>query len=576
MNPTKVFLDEAEWLEISPTFFTPTTGDERLAAVIGYLTGDGSISSRSGRYTKKSGEVSVYAESRTGAFYSNHKEDLELIRADLISLGLVSEGVNVTLKKNQNHEDGYQLQIGKHSSNMLVASGAPENKKTMEYFEVPDWILSGTKDVKRAYLSALFGAEGNRPSTDESSQSRMPRMPKINMCKIEPVSGKKYFEQLQSIMTELGVSSTVSVTSATKYGKNYSTYWLSVHNTYENLIQFFSEVGYTYCNDKSVEGWKWLQYLKAYRFECNRRKNQVLEGISKSETWKQIGERIGLTPGAAHRIAKSIEEGKETKAGHSFPRFSEWISERWIESLGLLKVKVASKQNLPKQEVWNLLVSSPDHSYLLASGANNFNSFENMSGRVYHQFDRKIHVGDYPFNPKLPIWVGQDFNVDPMSTVILQPQPNGELWAVDEIFFHNSNTQEVCEELERRYWRYTNQVIIYPDPAGGNRSSARGESDLDIFREKGFKKIKYRKKHPPVVDRINAVNRMCKDAAGNIRLRVNKKCYNVITSLEQTIYKEGSPEVNKSMGVEHMADAIGYPIEIEFPTRKIKIAGRNL
>lgn len=203
-------------------------------------------------------------------------------------------------------------------------------------------------------------------------------------------------------------------------------------------------------------------------------------------------------------------------------------------------------------------------------------SFENMSGRVYHQFDRKIHVGDYPFNPKLPIWVGQDFNVDPMSTVILQPQPNGELWAVDEIFFHNSNTQEVCEELERRYWRYTNQVIIYPDPAGGNRSSARGESDLDIFREKGFKKIKYRKKHPPVVDRINAVNRMCKDAAGNIRLRVNKKCYNVITSLEQTIYKEGSPEVNKSMGVEHMADAIGYPIEIEFPTRKIKIAGRNL
>lgn len=203
-------------------------------------------------------------------------------------------------------------------------------------------------------------------------------------------------------------------------------------------------------------------------------------------------------------------------------------------------------------------------------------SFETMSGRVYHQFDRNTHVGDYQFNPKLPIWVGQDFNVDPMSSVIMQPQPNGEVWVVDEIFLHNSNTQEVCEEIERRYWRYMKQIIIYPDPAGGNRSSARGESDLDIFREKGLKKIKYRKKHPPVVDRVNAVNRMFKDANGNVRMRISKKCHNLIASLEQTLYKEGSPEINKALNIEHMSDALGYPTEVEFPTRQIKIAGRNL
>jgi hypothetical protein len=42
-------------------------------------------------------------------------------------------------------------------------------------------------------------------------------------------------------------------------------------------------------------------------------------------------------------------------------------------------------------------------------------SFESMAGRVYYAFDRKQHVGLYPFNPRLPIIVGQDFNVDPMS-----------------------------------------------------------------------------------------------------------------------------------------------------------------
>lgn len=203
-------------------------------------------------------------------------------------------------------------------------------------------------------------------------------------------------------------------------------------------------------------------------------------------------------------------------------------------------------------------------------------SFETMSGRVYHQFERESHVGNYSFNPKLPIWVGQDFNVDPMSTVIMQPQPNGEIWIVDEIFQHNSNTEDICCELERLYWRYTKQIVVYPDPAGGNRSSARGESDLDIFREKGFKRIKYRKKHPAVADRVNAVNRMLRDASGNIRIRVNKSCRNIIASLEQTLYKEGSREVDKSAGAEHMADALGYAIELEFPGRKVKIAGRNL
>ncbi|MFX4790372.1 terminase, partial [Acinetobacter baumannii] len=76
---------------------------------------------------------------------------------------------------------------------------------------------------------------------------------------------------------------------------------------------------------------------------------------------------------------------------------------------------------------------------------------------VYYPFDRKEHVGKYPFDPKLPIWIGMDFNIDPMSTVIMQPQPNGEVWVVDEIVQFGSNKEEICEEIERKYWRYMKQ-----------------------------------------------------------------------------------------------------------------------
>jgi len=200
-------------------------------------------------------------------------------------------------------------------------------------------------------------------------------------------------------------------------------------------------------------------------------------------------------------------------------------------------------------------------------------SFETMSGRVYYPFDRNLHVGKYPFNSRLPVWVGMDFNIDPMSAVVMQPQASGELWAVGEAVLFGSNTEEMCQELDKRFWRHQNQITVYPDPAGGARQHARGETDLDILRENGFKKIKYRRKHPPVADRVNSVNRMLMSADGTVRLKVDESCKHLINAFEQTIYKAGSRDVDKSAGVEHSADAGGYCIELEYPVRKVDIGG---
>lgn len=203
-------------------------------------------------------------------------------------------------------------------------------------------------------------------------------------------------------------------------------------------------------------------------------------------------------------------------------------------------------------------------------------SFETMSGRVYYAFDRRTHVGDFELNPHLPIYVGQDFNIDPMSSVIIQEQPNGEIWVVDEIVLFGSNTQETADEMARRYYRHMNQIRIYPDPAGNNRSHGRGESDLDILREAGFKSIKFKRKHPAVADRVNSVNRLLKTAEGVVRLKVDRKCRHFINALEQTIYKPGTREVDKTAGVEHAADAFGYYADLEHPVRDIKILGISL
>ncbi|CCG43281.1 phage terminase large subunit family protein [Magnetospirillum molischianum] len=206
-------------------------------------------------------------------------------------------------------------------------------------------------------------------------------------------------------------------------------------------------------------------------------------------------------------------------------------------------------------------------------------SFEAMSGRVYYAFDRSIHLVDLELNPQLPIWVGMDFNIDPMSAIIMQPQDDGTVHVLDEIILYGSNTHETAEELERRFWRQVGQrqVTIYPDPAGGTGSTkSHGKSDFDILREKGFVRLKYRLKHPKVADRVNAVNRMLMSADGRVRMKIDRRCKALIEALEQVIYKPGTREVDKTMSLEHPADALGYAIEKEFPVRKLKVIGASI
>ena len=285
---------------------------------------------------------------------------------------------------------------------------------------------------------------------------------------------------------------------------------------------------------------------------------------------------IGISAGSRaeycwlkNRYVMSKKQARNiTNQSAPFVEYEEWLAQRWNKFTRTLKLLIIKKELKPQQEVYNIKVSSPDSSYVLDSGLLNYNCFETMTGRVYFPFDRRIHTGSmYKFVPNKPIFVGMDFNVTPMTAVILQPQYNGELWAVDEIVLHNSSTTEMADEIERRYWRFMNQISIFPDPAANYRNSSRGETDIDILRQKGFKKIYFRKKHPAVQDRINAVNKMLKSADSTVRLFINDNCKHLIDSFEQSLYKDNSKEVDKTQNKEHITDAIGYCIEYTNPVR---------
>ena len=192
--------------------------------------------------------------------------------------------------------------------------------------------------------------------------------------------------------------------------------------------------------------------------------------------------------------------------------------------------------------------------------------FETYSGVIYYNYSPLKNLTNIELleNESNILYVGIDFNIDPMSAVIAVKLKNA-LYIIDDISIYGSNTNELVEEIKTRY--PNKKIIAYPDPASKQRkTSAGGKTDLSILQNAGFV-IKMKNAHPAIRDRINAVNSALKSSTGDIKLFINPRAKHLIKSLEQQIYKEGTsiPETN---GLEHMADALGYMIDFIYPVRK--------
>jgi phage terminase large subunit len=192
-------------------------------------------------------------------------------------------------------------------------------------------------------------------------------------------------------------------------------------------------------------------------------------------------------------------------------------------------------------------------------------TFETFSGRIYYSFDRAHNVHKYLGNTPDVLYVGMDFNIDPMSAVVAT-RMGDTLHIIDEVRIFSSNTQEVIGELKQRFG--TSKLWVYPDPAGNQRkTSAGGVTDVTLLTNAGFV-VKAPRHHTPVRDRINAVNSRLCSSSGIRHLIIDPKCKYTIEGLERQTYKEGSSQPDKDSGYDHMNDALGYMVDYLFPVRK--------
>lgn len=185
-------------------------------------------------------------------------------------------------------------------------------------------------------------------------------------------------------------------------------------------------------------------------------------------------------------------------------------------------------------------------------------------GRVYKKFKNKPYpegnVDETVEDTGAEILVGMDFNVNPMTAVIAIRAAD-ECHVLDSLEVDTSNTDEMCEEIKRRYPDRT--IVVCPDPSGKARqTSAAGRTDFSIIRSYGFE-IRAPNKAPPVRDRENNANAMYLEN-GRCRIRIHPRAEALITALSNLTYKQDTSIRDKKSPFDHVCDAMDYLLWEEF------------
>jgi len=182
--------------------------------------------------------------------------------------------------------------------------------------------------------------------------------------------------------------------------------------------------------------------------------------------------------------------------------------------------------------------------------------FINLSkGAIYYAFDRNLHVVKITPEEDEEVFIGMDFNVNPMSFVAFLRRED-KLFFFKEFKLRNSDTFEACDVINEHFGDNCN--VIFPDPACNHRrtNSKAGQTDKSIIMKSGFRAI-CRAKHPSHRDRFNSVNAKF----ANMEMFIDPSCTSLIKSLEQLTFEQ----LSKQEELTHMVDALGYPVERIFP-----------
>ncbi len=174
-------------------------------------------------------------------------------------------------------------------------------------------------------------------------------------------------------------------------------------------------------------------------------------------------------------------------------------------------------------------------------------------GEFLKQFKSDKHVGNYPYDDKLPLHIVFDENVLPYLTCNVFQLENGFIRQIDEIMLKDplNTLKDTCEEFIKRYGNNKEGLFIYGDATSRKRDTKLEKGQNFYLLIKGylsqFKPIfRIPKANPSVIMSRNFVNDILLGEIEGVKLRFDARNRNSINDY-QYCTEDSEGKVNKKM-----------------------------
>jgi Terminase large subunit, T4likevirus-type, N-terminal len=303
--------------------------------------------------------------------------------------------------------------------------------------------------------------------------------------------------------------------------------------------------------------------------------------------WFGIDELTYCKEGAWQVLQQRIRDPKARRLGGFAvwtPKGFDWVYDRFISPTTKLEgyeaIFAGARENVA------VLRNNPTYYQELKAGYDNKfyrqeaegEYLDIFSGRVYYAYETAQNDDAVEFNPHKRLNWALDFNIDPMSSVLLQDL-GGHIRVLDEISLRGASVNDMCARFIETVapltakWRDANgdrpfEVGVYGDAAANNRNIQTAKSDYQAIQEyfRAVPEIKLvwcvNTSNPPVKDRVASMNRMLCDATGRVRLVVDPRCRELRSDFLKVSWQRGAEGFGLDKKSDprrtHMTDALGY------------------
>lgn len=342
-----------------------------LLKIMGFVLGDGSI-----QFIKNKGIVWFYGE----------KKDLEKIREDVKKIGFTPSRV---YSRERNHEINTNYGKVKFSHNeesfkttssafaaLLWAMGVPAGNKTRQDWNVPEWLLKCPKWQKRLFLASFFGAELTTPSPVSGHGFNI-AAPILSVSKKQQFtkSGKAFLKTLQKMLREFGVKSHILAEEKKNYtnkkGESSTRLRLQVSSKPENLIKFWSRIGYEYNTKKTFFANAAIQYLKLKQQVIKERETAMKKAGEMKTTKRptEIYKTLSSKYVNKRFLERTLYDKRKTppRVPQVFPVFNEFVKEktRGLGNTGQIWDKIENTKVIQHNDfVYDFNVADENHNFI--------------------------------------------------------------------------------------------------------------------------------------------------------------------------------------------------------------------